>query len=1157
MNNRGFERVGELIEQRHYADALKQANNFIQRTPNDARLLAMRAKALQELGNKEEALAQINQIIDMHNTDFWVSRMVQQVLFCLGKQDELLKDSEKLYKDNPTESNARELFIKYTYSDQLQKQQQLAIQMYKQWKKPIYQLWIITSLLQQAIVTPNSAQKSMFLKLAEGFVLQRMKEHKLNTVSELHLYFQILRMMDKYNEILKCLTDKHMSSLFQIPEDYLEIVVEVLLEISDQEKKKINLDLKESELKQGQEQVEQQQSKEWIVLKGYINRISKCLLIQFNGDNWKWIQWYIKSFIDLRDHNFTLEFEQQIENEAKEYYQKQQEDKSQDKEKEKQQPINIQPSETIKTVSFILQLPSSPIKLPLIGQKNQQSSENLPESIVNHFEGLKHFIPVNRIIKCEQEQELAKEKEQEQQKDKDTELGQQQTEDPFQPDHTNEQMRKFIKEELFQLNPLLRGSRFAEIELEIILNKEQQQIESEKTEQKDQQTELKICDKSKSDENELSNVGQLIQQFIRDFSPKPSCSNDIQKYFNQLNIKEQKSIIDSLIYDILQNVQYEKVQNEEDSQIKVSQKIKNSEEKEKELKNEEQFYIRQCYSLGTAISLNVLYQQNSRHIARSQQLNDQKQSINVQSQSSSSSSSSNHVQFLLHKSENARSIFSRINKQRNDDKQIQQQQLPDGVPNGVRLKTELYYPPENLMAAYILTSAAARQLWEESYEIKERLMDIECDIMREDEEDDEQRLIKDKEKDKEKYQDIKQKQIANEQSWVQSIHNQISKQIQAASILDHALSNGDVIHFLPKQQLVSLHLSLCSTETAFFRYKELGLKHVQQESLFFFIFPSLLLNWDTKNIKLICNRVESFHEEFLREGHEYIQKCYISQLPDNDKIEQENNNTNNNNGSHLGLITEFYKFEKKMKDSLELATAHATTRMMTSLDMICAALHQTALNIDPSVGSNKKGSSQQSSQQQSGLFGFIEGWDVAHSLDSKISTDLIMKEEQQQSKETQFHSQMYEIKPFNSLSSFSEPTDIINDIDNRLSSNTDVSIYDSPLSIKYDLKKISGQSRNARKKKKSSGDASDDAVIGEIRALIRDLCRDTSDQFIQFAQVLSTTRIALTPPESRSESSAEASQIASSGSTALRETLQKLSNFIRQRSAEAAVLKWK
>jgi hypothetical protein len=29
MNNRGFERVGELIEQRHYADALKQANNFI------------------------------------------------------------------------------------------------------------------------------------------------------------------------------------------------------------------------------------------------------------------------------------------------------------------------------------------------------------------------------------------------------------------------------------------------------------------------------------------------------------------------------------------------------------------------------------------------------------------------------------------------------------------------------------------------------------------------------------------------------------------------------------------------------------------------------------------------------------------------------------------------------------------------------------------------------------------------------------------------------------------------------------------------------------------------------------------------------------------------------------------------------------------------
>lgn len=59
----------------------------------------------------------------------------------------------------------------------------------------------------------------------------------------------------------------------------------------------------------------------------------------------------------------------------------------------------------------------------------------------------------------------------------------------------------------------------------------------------------------------------------------------------------------------------------------------------------------------------------------------------------------------------------------------------------------------------------------------------------------------------------------------------------------------------------------------------------------------------------------------------------------------------------MGLITEFYKFEKKMKDSLELATAHATTRMMTSLDMICAALHQTALNIDPSVGSNKKGSS--------------------------------------------------------------------------------------------------------------------------------------------------------------------------------------------------------
>ena len=82
-----------------------------------------------------------------------------------------------------------------------------------------------TSYFQQALKTDKPMIKQMNLRLAEGYIKQRIQDKTMHNIGEFKLYLAVLRHLNNFDEICKELAHPVYASLFQRPDERLKYIM--------------------------------------------------------------------------------------------------------------------------------------------------------------------------------------------------------------------------------------------------------------------------------------------------------------------------------------------------------------------------------------------------------------------------------------------------------------------------------------------------------------------------------------------------------------------------------------------------------------------------------------------------------------------------------------------------------------------------------------------------------------------------------------------------------------------------------------------------------------------------------------------------------------------------------------------------------------------
>jgi N-terminal acetyltransferase B complex non-catalytic subunit len=95
-------------------------------------------------------------------------------------------------KDPSNEEFLSHLFMAYVRVGNYKKQQQAALALFKQKPKNPYYFWAVMSIVMQSVGADEKYAKTVCLPLAERMVQKFIKEKKIESDHEVHLYLIIL-----------------------------------------------------------------------------------------------------------------------------------------------------------------------------------------------------------------------------------------------------------------------------------------------------------------------------------------------------------------------------------------------------------------------------------------------------------------------------------------------------------------------------------------------------------------------------------------------------------------------------------------------------------------------------------------------------------------------------------------------------------------------------------------------------------------------------------------------------------------------------------------------------------------------------------------------------------------------------------------------------
>ncbi|KAI8350533.1 N-acetyltransferase B complex non catalytic subunit-domain-containing protein [Mortierella sp. GBAus27b] len=184
--------IYDAMEVGNYQKSIQLCNKALARQPDLHIVKALKALAFERSGKMSEAMALCDEIQWAKPTDEATLRTLSMVLRTAGKNESMTKLYENASKVHPKNENlATQWFMSLARSLDYKGQQQVALQLHKNFKKTKYMFWAIMSIALQA-ENASGSQPNVLYQLAERMMAKLKTEGKIENIEELQLYLIIL-----------------------------------------------------------------------------------------------------------------------------------------------------------------------------------------------------------------------------------------------------------------------------------------------------------------------------------------------------------------------------------------------------------------------------------------------------------------------------------------------------------------------------------------------------------------------------------------------------------------------------------------------------------------------------------------------------------------------------------------------------------------------------------------------------------------------------------------------------------------------------------------------------------------------------------------------------------------------------------------------------
>eukprot|EP00944_MAST-04C_sp_MAST-4C-sp1_P004701 g4701.t1 len=195
----------DALDKRNYKQAIKIANKA--KRPTDI-LIVLKAHACERLGKFEEALDICLGVKKRLIPEEYLVNHLTMVFNNLGypkhATESVAKACESLKKSSPLLENfLKQLFFCHGKERQYLLQQQTAMKLYRQYKKPEYALWVATTMVLQ--IDNNTGNANMLMKMATRFLKTALETLPERGGQASELYLNILSRDGQYQEAITCL----------------------------------------------------------------------------------------------------------------------------------------------------------------------------------------------------------------------------------------------------------------------------------------------------------------------------------------------------------------------------------------------------------------------------------------------------------------------------------------------------------------------------------------------------------------------------------------------------------------------------------------------------------------------------------------------------------------------------------------------------------------------------------------------------------------------------------------------------------------------------------------------------------------------------------------------------------------------------------------
>ncbi|KAI9175966.1 mitochondrial distribution and morphology [Blastocladiella emersonii ATCC 22665] len=209
--------------------ASQAAAKLLKKYPKSQILRALHAVAIVRLGNREEAEAEIAQLLAEKPTDIVVMQTMLFSLRALDKRQEIVQMYQAALEANPADEEvATHLFMAHVRVLDFAGMQSVAVTFKEHFPNDVrYYFWHVVTTYLQALHPTDDADPAILLDLCERLVRKAEDADLIHTAEQLGLFLDILKANGADAVALKAVLDRHVGVL-KLDEDKWRLMLEFL-----------------------------------------------------------------------------------------------------------------------------------------------------------------------------------------------------------------------------------------------------------------------------------------------------------------------------------------------------------------------------------------------------------------------------------------------------------------------------------------------------------------------------------------------------------------------------------------------------------------------------------------------------------------------------------------------------------------------------------------------------------------------------------------------------------------------------------------------------------------------------------------------------------------------------------------------------------------